>query len=71
MPLQNKIFLSIMNYWFKILESEETRYIKHAYQLSLNDIANKPNCVNCVAKVNFLLSSLGFILRLCYSGCRQ
>ena len=49
-----------MNYWFKILESEETRFIKHAYQLLLYDIANNPNCVNCVSKVNFLLSSLGF-----------
>ena len=26
----------------------------------LNDIANKPNCVNWVSKVNVLLSSLGF-----------
>ena len=48
-----KSFFSIMNYWFKILESEETRFIKHAYQLLLNDIANNPNCVNCVSKVNF------------------
>ena len=38
-----------MNYWFKILESEETRFIKTAYQLLLNDIANKPNCVNWVS----------------------
>ena len=60
-PLQNKIFLSIMNYWFKNFESEEIRFIKHAYQLLLNDITNKPNCVNSVSKVTFLLSSLGFI----------
>ena len=49
-----------MNYWFKIFESEETRFIKHAYQLLLNDIANKPNCVNWVSKVKFLLLLLGF-----------
>ena len=62
-PLQNKIFFSILNYWFKILESEVTRIIKHAYQLLLYDIANKPNCVNWVSKVIFfflLFSSLGF-----------
>ena len=59
-PLQNKFFLSILNYWFNILESEESRFIKNAYQLLLNDIANKPNCVNWVSKVNGLLSSLGF-----------
>ena len=58
--LQNKIFLSIMKYWFKILESEETRFNKIAYQLLLNDIVNKPNCVNWVSKVKILLSSLGF-----------
>ena len=50
-----------MNNWFKILESEETRFIKHAYQLLLNDFANKPNSVNWVSKVKFLLSSLGFM----------
>ena len=44
-----------MNYWFKILESEETRFIKHAYQLLLNDPASKPNCVNWVSKVIFVV----------------
>ena len=37
-----------MNYWFKILESEESRFIKLDYQLQLNDIANKPSCVTQV-----------------------
>lgn len=49
-----------MKYWFKILESEEAKFIKHAYQLLLNDIEGKPNCVNWASKVKFLLSSLGF-----------
>ena len=59
-PLQNKIFYSVINYWFKIPEVEENRYIRYAYQLMLNDIENKPNCVNWASRVKFLLSSLGF-----------
>ena len=59
-PLQIKIFYSVINCWFKILEVEENRYIRYAYQLMLNDIENKPNCVNWAARVKFLLSSLGF-----------
>ena len=59
-PLQSKLFYSIIAYWFKILETQETKYIKFAYQLMLNDIENKPTCVNWASKVKFLLSSLGF-----------
>ena len=54
------MFYSIIAYWFKILEAQETKYIKFAYQLMLNDIENKPSCVNWASKVKFLLSSLGF-----------
>ena len=58
--MQSKLFYSIIAYWFKILEAQETKYIKFAYQLMLNDIENKPTCVNWASKVKFLLSSLGF-----------
>ena len=59
-PLQSTLFYSIIAYWFKILETQETKYIKFAYQLMLNDIENKTTCVNWASKVKFLLSSLGF-----------
>ena len=59
-PLQSKLFHSIKAYLFKILEAQETKYIKFAYQLMLNDLENKPTCVNSASKVTFLLSSLGF-----------
>ena len=61
-PLQSKVFYTIIAYWFKILEAQETKYIKFAYmyQLMLNDIENKPTCVNWASKVKFFLSSLGF-----------
>ena len=59
-PLQNKVFFSVVNFWFKILEAEENKYIKLAYQLMMNDIENKPNCLNWAFRVKQLLSTLGF-----------
>ena len=50
----------IINYWFKILESEHIKYVKYAYQLMMTDIENKPDCVNWASKVRDLLSNLGF-----------
>ena len=53
-------YQSIIAYWFKILESQEIKFIKLAYQLMLNDIEIEPISVNWASKVTFLLSSLGF-----------
>ena len=38
--MQNGIFYSILSYWFKILESEQTQYINYAYKMMLADIEN-------------------------------
>ena len=66
--LQNKLFVSAISYWFKILECEQQKYIRHAYQLMLNDMENKPNCVNWASKVKHLLASLGFYNVWIYQG---
>ena len=58
--LQVNIFQSIIKYWFKILECENTKYIKFAYELMLSDLCRKPNTVNWAFKVKDLLSSMGF-----------
>ena len=58
--LQNNVFFSVVNFWFEILEAEENKYIKLAYQLMMNDIENKPNCLNWASVVKQLLSTLGF-----------
>lgn len=58
--LQTKLYYTIINYWFKILECEETRYIKFAYKMMLADMENKPNIVNWASNVKNLLSNLGF-----------
>ena len=58
--LQVYIFQSIVKYWFKILEFENAKYIKFAYQLMLSDLHRKPNSVNWASTVKELLSSMGF-----------
>lgn len=58
--IQTYITQSIINYWFKILESEQTKYIKNAYKLMMTDLENKPNNINWASKVRDLLSTLGF-----------
>ena len=58
--MQNGIFYSIISYWFKILESEQTKYINYAYKMMLADIENKPDCVNWASKLRDLLANLGF-----------
>ena len=57
-PLQVNTFYAIIKYWFKILESDNTKCIRYAYELMLSDLHRKPNTVNWAYKV--ILSSLGF-----------
>ena len=58
--LQTSILYSVINYWFKILESEQRMYIKYAYKMLMTDLENRPNSINWVSKVRDLLSTLGF-----------
>ena len=58
--LQVNIFQSIIKYWLKIVECENTKYLKFAYEFMLSDLERKPNTVYLASKVKDLLSSLGF-----------
>ena len=58
--MQNGIFHSIISYWFKILESEQTKYINYAYKMMQADIKNKPDGVNWASKLRDLLVNLVF-----------
>ena len=49
--LVHMLFFSVVNFWFKILEAEDNKYIKVAYQLMMHDIENKPNCLNWASRV--------------------
>ena len=53
-------FYSIISCWFKILESEQTKYSNYAYKMMLADIENIPDCVNWASKLRDLLAYLGF-----------
>ena len=50
----------IINYWFKILKSEQIKYIKYAYQLMMTDIENKTDSVNWASELRDMLYNLGF-----------
>ena len=58
--LQVNIFQSIIKYCLKIVECENTKYLKFAYEFMLSDLERKPNTINWASKVKDLLSSLGF-----------
>ena len=53
--LQTKLYFSNINYWFKILESSETRYSRFAYEMMLEDMEKKTNIVNWASNVKNLL----------------
>ena len=48
----------IVLYWFKILESEQTKYIEHAYEWILTNIEHKPDCVNWASKLGDIFFKL-------------
>ena len=58
--LRTKRLVQIVNYWFKILTSQDTKYIKHVYNFMLQDVEAHPNKVTWAVLVRNLLSELGF-----------
>ena len=58
--LQTNVFCTVINYWLKILETEQTMYVRYAYQLMLSDLEKRPNVSNWASKLKDLLSNLGF-----------
>ena len=59
-----KRYFIILKYWFKILATDENKYIKMVYKLMLSDLDRFPNKVNWASLVRNLvrnlLMSLGF-----------
>ena len=58
--LRTRRLVQIINYWFKILTSQDTKYIKHVYNFMLQDVEAHPNKVNWAVLVRNLLAELGF-----------
>ena len=57
--LRTNQLVQIINYWFKVLTSQDTKYIKHVYMLK--DVEAHPNNVIWAVLVRNLLSELGFM----------
>ena len=58
--LRTKRLVQKVNYWCKILTSQDTKYIKQLYNFMLQDVVAHPNKVNWAVLVRNLLSELGF-----------
>ena len=57
---QTKRLVQIINNWYKILTSQDTKCIRHVYSLVLQDVEAHPNDVNWAVLAKSLLSELGF-----------
>ena len=55
-----KRYLLIIKYWFKILLSEDVKYIKLVYNMMLDDLELNPNKTNWASLLRHLLFSMGF-----------
>lgn len=54
-------FIAIIKYWLKVITSRETKYIKHVYEMMLNDGELYPLKQNWALSVKQLLQRLGFL----------
>ena len=66
--LCTKRLIQIVNNWFKILTTQDTKYIKHVYNFMLQDVESYPNKVNWAVLVRNLLSERGFYEVLVQQG---
>ena len=58
--LITKRYLVIVKYWFKILMSNDNKYINLIYRMMLSDMESSPSTVNWSSLVKHILLSLGF-----------
>ena len=58
--LRTQRLLVIIKYWFKVLTSSDTKYIRIVYNMMLNDLQRRPTTQNWAASVKCLFESLGF-----------
>ena len=60
MTMRTNRLLIIIKYWFKVISSEDTKFIKCVYNMMLNDAEDHPTKINWAILVRNLLSELGF-----------
>jgi len=59
-PLINKRIICVLKYWFKILQSDDVKYIKIVYDMLLHDHDIYPEKKSWVKSLRDVLDSLGF-----------
>lgn len=68
MPLRQLRLVKIIKYWFKILQSEDKKYIKHTYIVMLHDMEIIPNRMSWASYVKNILETYGFSEVWLYQG---
>ncbi|MCG8046921.1 MAG: reverse transcriptase family protein [Candidatus Thiodiazotropha taylori] len=58
---QSRRYLKIIKFWFKIISSEDSKYIKRIYKMMLDDAERYPQKQNWALSVKVLLSKMGFM----------
>ena len=59
-PLKIKRLLRVVKYWFKIIRSTNEKYIKHVYDMMLNDFQLFPEKKSWVKSIRNIFENLGF-----------
>ena len=58
---QSRRYIAIIKFWLKIISCNENKYLKHVYNMMLNDMETHPLKQNWAISVKQLLSRLGFM----------
>ena len=59
-PVRNHRLVSAIRYWFKIVQSDDVKYIKLVYNVMLEDLQRLPEKLSWAKSVEILLESLEF-----------
>ena len=60
LPVRNRRLFNIIRYWFKILQCDDTKYIKLTYIMMLNDVHRFPDKPSWAKLVKTMLENFGF-----------
>ena len=62
--LRTKQLVQIVNYWFRILTSQDNKNVKHIYNFMLQDVEAQSNKINWAVLFRNLLSELSFFYKV-------
>ena len=59
-PLRNHRLVSVIRYWFKVIQCDDAKYTKLTYNMMLNDLQRFPTKSSWAKSVKSLLDNMGF-----------